>query len=1050
MRFWWLMFAVIAGAGWLVPGVIADELTDATSQAETAKVDFRRDIRPILSEHCFKCHGPDANQREADLRLDRHDDALQVIEVGEPDESELIARVESEDDDVVMPPPDAKMPLSETQRQLLRRWVRQGVAWETHWAFDPIVARPPDVDISRRDARSVPTHSPIDLFVQRRLDRSPLEPSPEADRRVLVRRLYLDLTGLPPQPADVERFVHDRRPDAYARLVDRLLSSPKFGERMAWPWLDAARYADSNGYQGDGERTMWPWRDWVVDAFNRGMPFDQFTVHQLAGDLLPDATDQTRLATGFCRNHMINGEGGRIPEENRVDYVMDMTETMGTVWLGLTLNCCRCHDHKFDPLTQKDYYQFFAYFNQTPVNGAGGNGQTPPVLAAPTREQREQEAQLVSSIEAKRASQQEREAQLLDAQGEWEHAQLTALRGAPRWVDGMVVEAKAENQQLELLKDGSVLASGDLPRTDTYQVTIQANETMFAERPAAEISITAIKLDALQHASHTENGLSRNGSGNFVLSEFRLESLGDEEPKAVELSSASATFEQGDLKAAAALDGKSQTGWGVWDGKIVDRPHSALFVFKQPLTVRPNQRLRVTLEFQSPHAQHIMGRFRLALTTAAEPALEDASQELLAALTIDRNERNDAQRKRIRDSMLADDTTYQQLSKELDELTGRLANLRRSVAKVMVMEDRAEPRSTFVLNRGLYNDVTEQSVTARLPGFLTTDSSPIADTAQNAAQQPAPNRLQLAEWIVSRENPLTARVIVNRYWQQLFGIGLVRTVEDLGVQGELPEHAELLDWLAADFRDNDWDVKHLLRRIVMSHTYRQSSRVTQEQWELDPENRLLARGARYRLPAWMIRDQALAASGLLVDTQGGPAVNGYQPPGVWEEATFGKKKYQRDSGPALYRRSLYTFWRRIVGPTMFFDNASRQTCTVKTLRTNTPLHALFTLNDVTFVEASRALSRDVLRDEQLQDDSQRLTAVYRRILGRAPNEQEIQVWLRAVARSQLEFATRREAAEEFLTIGELPRDESLDPTQHAAWTALVLALLNLDETVTRQ
>lgn len=774
-------------------------LAGGTAPADEKSVSFTRDIRPILSDNCFFCHGPDARQRQADLRLDTAEEVRRVLQPGKPAGGELLRRVTSRDPDELMPPPASKKSLTPGQIDLLRRWIEAGAPWDAHWSFTPL--RAPHVP-QVRAGDAAPLRNPIDAFVQAILQREGLVPSPEAPRETLLRRVALDLTGLPPTLEELDAFLADPAPDAYERVVERLLKSPAFGERMAWDWLDAARYADSNGYQGDRERNMWPWRDWVVDAFNRNLPFDEFTVWQLAGDLLPEASFEQQLATGFCRNHMINGEGGRIPEENRVEYVMDMTETMGTVWLGLTLNCCRCHDHKFDPLTNTDYYRLFAYFNQTPVDGSGGDPQTPPVLAVPT---------------------------------------------------------PAQQQQLAALEQ-----------------RIEALGRQIAERSSA-------KTDAQSQA---------------------------------------------DKSALAAL----------------------------------------------------------------EDELKQAQQQL----------------------------------KQLES----------TVPKVMVMRDLPAPRKTFLLERGLYNQPGEE-VAAGVPASF----PPLPPDAP-------PHRLSLARWLVSRDNPLTARVAVNRIWQRFFGVGLVKTTEDFGAQGEVPPQGKLLDWLAASFRDGGWDVKALVRLIVTSHTYRQSSQVTAQLAERDPDNRLLARGPRFRLPAWMLRDQALAAAGLLVARRGGPPVNAYQPAGVWEEATFGTKKYQQDHGEALYRRSLYTFWRRIIAPTMFFDNASRQTCTVKVFRTNTPLHALLTLNDVTYVEAARALAeRSLLHAEA---DADRLAFACRRVLARRPTEREGAILLSGLNRGRAEFTAQPEAAKKLLSVGESPRDNRLDAIEHAAWTSLCLALLNLDEALTKE
>jgi hypothetical protein len=814
------------------------------SRLTAADVDFARDVLPILSDHCFACHGPDANARKADLRLDVKEDALRkespVIVPGKSGDSELIRRLTVDDDSEQMPPPKFKKPLSPKQVETLKLWVDQGAKWGRHWAFEKPV-RPPTPKLSTQ--YSVLSRNPIDAFVLARLAKEGLKPSPEADRATLIRRVTLDLTGLPPTPEEVDAFLKDESPDAYERVVDRLLASPRYGERMIWEWLDAARYADSNGYQGDNERTMWPWRDWAVRALNDDMPFDRFTVWQLAGDLLPYTTRDQKLATGFLRNHMINGEGGRIPEENRIEYVFDMTETVGTVWLGLTLNCCRCHDHKYDPVAQTEYYALFAFFNQTPVTGGGGDPQTNPVieLKTPTDEVRLREAR-------------------------------EKVRAAAKEVAG---------QEATLF-----------PRINR-------------SRPAGE-SVRARGLPPVVRDS---------------------------------------------LKPAAGQRGK---------GQLAD------------------------LE------RHF---------AKTEPGYA-AKLRALGGLVATRDE------------------------------------LDRKIARVMVMEDQAKPRDTFVLTKGLYNKPAGK-VTAGVPVAL----PPLPEGA-------ARDRLTLARWLVSADNPLTARVVVNRHWQKFFGVGLVKTVEDFGVQGERPGNQELLDWLAVEFRESGWSLKKLCKLVVTSATYRQSSKVSSALVERDPDNRLLARGPRFRLPSWMIRDQALAASGLLVDKPGGAPVHPYQPPGVWEEATFDTKRYRQGHGDDLYRRSVYTFWRRIVAPTMFFDTASRQTCTVKQTRTNTPLHALSTLNDITYVEAARALAQRVMKAET-QDD-ERIGLAFRLMLAREPTTEEAKVLLAGLKRLREQYKADPAAAEKLLAVGESKRDETLDAVEHAAMTGLCLTILNMDEALTKE
>ena len=819
-----------------VPGRAADQ------------VSFSRQIQPILSDNCFTCHGPDEKKRKADLRLDDETSARRVkdgkaaIVPGRSAASEAYRRLVTTDADDLMPPPKSNKKLTTAQIALLQRWIDEGATWGRHWAFATL-ERPAVPTLP--NASPVEVRNPIDAFVMERLIREGYQASPEAAKVTLIRRVTLDLTGLPPTPEAVKDFVSDISPNAYETLVDRLLASPAYGERMAWDWMEAARYADSNGYQGDSERTMWPWRDWVIDAFNRNLPYDQFTLWQIAGDLLPDATQEQRIATGFCRNHPINGEGGRIPEENRIEYGFDMAETTGMVWLGLTFNCSRCHDHKFDPITRRDYYSLFAFFNQTPVDGGGGDPQTKPNI-----------------------------------------------------------ELASDEQKARLTKFDSELA------------------LMAADLEAAERTVFP----------HDEG-----------------KSTADSEK-------------------AAALSDKAKGVLKVAVGK--------------------------------------RGRGQLADLEKELKEFEKSSPDYFGKL------------------------------KQVRELQDQRDSFSRGIPRVMVMEDMPMPRKTFMLEKGLYNKPGDE-VGAATPASL----PPLPADAPR-------NRLTLARWLVSAENPLTARVTVNRFWQMFFGIGLVKTTEDFGAQGEFPKHPELLDRLAAEFRDSGWDVKRLIRLIVTSATYRQSSRVTKEWIERDPDNRLLARGPRFRMPSWMIRDQALAAGGLLASQIGGPPVKSYQPSGVWEEATFGNKKYVQDHGEALYRRSLYTFWRRIVGPTMFFDTPSRAVCTVKPTRTNIPLHALATLNDVTHVEASRAMAQRILM--AAATDDQRVNAAFQLVTARLPADGERAVLLAGLKRAQAKYATAPEEAKKFLAVGESKRDDSIDATEHAAWTVVCLTVLNLDEALTKE
>ena len=992
--------------------------------ADATEVSFDRDIRPILSDNCFHCHGPDAQERKAKLRLDTRSGALadlggySSVAPGDPAKSELFLRISSDDPEEKMPPHDSNRNLSKKEIDLLKQWIAEGAKWKGHWTFEPIV-RPPVDDKERH---------PIDVLVDFRLNKQNFKANPRANWETLVRRLKLDLTGLPPTTEQIEAFLADEKPGAWERLVNRTLESTAFGERMAWDWLEAARYADTNGYQGDRERTMWPWRDWVVKAFNDNLPYDKFTIWQLAGDLLPDATQEQILATGFSRNHMINGEGGRIAEENRVEYVFDMTETMGTVWMGLTLNCARCHDHKFDPLLQSEYYEFNAFFNQTPANGGGGDPFTKPVLQAGSTTQNEELLKLRKQIFALEKDIDRRHGKQGVVQAKWE-AKILEDKSAIDWQRLLPKEAKADKQTLQILQSGLVYASGENPDKDEYKVVY----------PLDGGKITGFKLEAVRHPKMTHGGLARSDSGNFVLTDlqFNLRKSAVDKLVPLEVASASATFEQGPLKVINTFDNNPSSGWAVWAGKPIDRDHAAAFRLKKSIEVPKEAELEVTLKFNSQHKHHNLGHFRLSSTSIATPSLKGDRSGLIAALQTAPDQRNASDKKIIQEAFAAQDDSLSGLRKRQRELEAKVKKVQGNFPKVMVMADMSKPRQTFILERGLYNQ-RGKPVTAAVPSWL----PPLPKTEN-------PNRLDLARWLMDPNHPLTARVTVNRLWQMLFGVGLVKTTENFGVQTEYPRHPELLEWLAAEFMQSGWDVKALIRTIVTSETYRRSSSISSfAEYERDPENRYLARGSRFRLPSWMIRDQALAVSGLLNPQMGGKSVYSYQPDGIWAEATFGKKRFRQDSGKSLYRRSLYTYWRRIIGPTLFFDVAKRQVCEVKPLRTNTPMHALTVMNDVTYVEAGRALADIILRDAK--NDEARLRLAAKRVLGRNPSAEELTVLKHSLERGVASFTEDPEAARRFLSHGDSKPQSEVLPVTRAAWAALCLNLLNLDETLNKE
>lgn len=999
--------------------------TAGGTAAEPAPINFGRDILPILSDTCFACHGPDANQRKADLRLDIKEGALRtdnpVILPGKSGESELVSRIMSRDPEEVMPPPKSNRKLSAGQIELLKRWIDEGAAWGRHWAYE--APRRPELPAVKSTGW---TKNAIDRFILARLEREGLSPSSEAPRETLIRRVTLDLTGLPPTPEEIDAFLRDGSDQAYETVVDRLLNSPRYGERMAWDWLDAARYADTNGYQGDPTRSMWYWRDWVIDALNRNMPFDQFTVEQLAGDLLPDPTRSQLIATGFHRNHMINGEGGRIAEESRVDYVQDRVETTGTVWMGLTFNCCRCHDHKFDPFTQREYYQLSAYFNS--IDESGGTDAYPqarPVLPLPTEQQTARIAELKTREEASNKDRGELEQKLRAAQPEWEQALAAAgnKSAQPEWVP-LVPDAVRSTGGATLTKsdDGTIVASGENPAQATYSLILRTRVS----------PLTGIRLEALPDPAFANLGPGRAENGNFVLTEFSVILDG----KPLKLSAISADYEQGGFPLANAVDGKNETGWAV--ASEFGKPHTAVFEVQKPAAGKSEEQgATITLDFASVHASHVLGKFRIWATSSPAATLRPIPDGVRNALVLAADQRTDAQKKELADYYLSTVPEYDAAKRKADGARSAREQAEKEVATTMILRDLAKPRDTFVLVRGAYDKYADK-VTHGVPSVLP------ALPAEASA-----NRLALARWLVSPDHPLTARVTVNRYWQTFFGTGLVKTAEDFGVQGEKPSHPELLDWLAREFVESGWDVKHLQRLIVTSAAYRQLSKVTPALAERDPENRLVARGPRYRLPSWMIRDQALAASGLLVEKIGGKGVKGYQPAGIWEDATFGQIRYDQEHGDALYRRSLYTFWRRIVGPTMFFDVANRQTCTVKIARTNTPLHALATLNDVTYVEAARGLAQRVLLGP-MADDAGKVTEAFRRATARVPKPAELEILASRLAALRLTYSQNEDAAKKLLAVGESKPDPKLPPAELAAWTSLATILLNLDETISKE
>ena len=1003
------------------------------------EVQFNRDIRPILSENCFACHGPDAPAREGDLRLDtpegirgKADKGVAVVP-GDPGKSVILSRVTSADDDEVMPPAKTGKKLTARQVELLTKWIEQGAKWEGHWSFTaPVKVDPPAV----KGAKWV--RNGVDGFVLARLEAEGLTPSAEADRATLIRRVTLDLTGLPPTPEEVSSFVGDSSEDAYEKVVDRLLASPKFGERMALEWLDVARYADTHGYHIDSGRDMWLWREWVIDAFNRNMPFDQFTVEQLAGDMLPNATLSQKIASGFNRNHMINYEGGAIPEEYHTAYVMDRVNTTGAVWMGLTVQCSQCHDHKYDPLTQKEYFQLYAYFNNVPENGLDGKkGNAVPFLKVPTPEQQAKLDELAKSIQAVEQKLSGPDGELDAAQAKWEES---AQGQNVEWVTLDPAEmVSAGKATLAKRDDKSVVASGMNPEKETYTLTARTELK----------GITAIRVEALPDDALVAKGPGRSENGNAVLTDVRLgvaSVAAPAERKLVKFKSASADFSQPNFPVKNAIDDQPQSGWAIFPE--VGKKHAAVFELAEPVGPDGGAVLTIALDFQSIHARHHFGRVRVSVTSSPQPhfagKLPESIAKVLATPVAQRSEQQKTElRTYYRSTVSPEGRKY---GTELAKLIKSRAELEAKVPTTMVMQEMDKPRDTFLLQRGQY-DAKGEKVAPATPAFLP------------ATKDAAANRLGLAKWLVDDGNPLTSRVTVNRYWQMFFGTGLVKTADDFGSQGELPSHPDLLDWLAVEFREKNWDTKGFVRMLVTSATYRQASAVSRELLAKDPENRLLARGPRFRLQAEFVRDQALAVAGLLDPRMGGVSVFPYQPPGLWEELMsrsdgdqFTAQKYVQSHGADLYRRSMYTFWKRTSPPPGLaaFDAPDREICTVRRGRTNTPLQALVLMNDPTYVEAARKLAERMLKElPSAASPDDRIAFAFRLATARRPTAEEAGV-LRRIYQEQLAvYRSNAEAATKLLSVGESPRDDKLDPLDLAAWTTVATTILNLDETITK-
>jgi hypothetical protein len=1001
-------------------------LASAAEPPVPARIEFNRDVRPILSDNCFYCHGPDKGHREADLRLDLRDEALKAgaITPGKIADSDLVARILTDDEDDLMPPPDSHKKLTPRQKEILKKWIEQGAAYQRHWAYEkPVKAAIPS------------GKNPVDHLVQKRLAEIGLKPSPEADARTLVRRLHLDLLGLPPKPSDIATW-HDLSGRNYDDLVSSLLKSPHYGERMAVAWLDQVRYADTIGYHSDNPHNVWPYRDYVIRSFNSNKPFDRFTIEQIAGDLMPGANQETRVGSAFNRLLLSTEEGGAQARDYEQRMLTDRVRAVGNAWMGQTTGCAQCHDHKFDPITMRDFYQLGAFFADIKEPILGRREQGMLVLDAEGERKQAEIAGRLASLQAEFARPRP---ELAAAQSAWERRALEAITNSSAWrpLKPLTAVSVKKNVTLKADKDGIVRGVIDKKRderkqndgTDTYIITTKLPR-----------GATGIRLDALKEKSP---GIGLASNGNFALSEVTLSIGRNQKQEELPVAHASATFEQKNFPAKNTIDGiadQKLNGWAVLGATGADQ---SLYLE----LARPHAEAEAVVTFTLSFAHdgnHEIANLRLNTTTAPPPirapGIALPARDIADVLKAPSDKRSAAQKQKLVDA-------YRQIAPELADLRARLATTEKEKAdfeaaapKCIVSISDTHKRTVRILPRGNWMDESGEVVKAALPGYLPRPKVEGRDLT----------RLDLAQWLVSKDNPLTARNVMNRLWKQFFGTGLSKVLDDLGAQGEPPVNPALLDWLACEFMDSGWDLQHMIRLIVTSHTYRQVSTSTSQLTAADPYNRECARQSAFRLDAELVRDNALAISGLLVPKVGGPSVKPYQPGKYWENLNFPPREWQNDSGEGLYRRGLYTWWQRtFLHPSLLaFDAPSREECTAERNRSNIPQQALVLLNDPAYVEAARVFAARIVSECQ-GDAAERITWAMQQALQRKPTAEESTTLSSLLTKQLTDYQKDPAAAEALLKAGAAPVAADLNKPELAAWTHVARVLLNLHETITR-